>query len=270
MNKYNSKIECIRNLAFTIDNRLNLFESYTPKRTELCKSELLFWKQIVSFYGLFADCDSYQIKEKDSLLLLMKDNSLIGSSDYSMAKNFWNDISDFRAWFCHNYDGALYYSVNRKNRIMKSLSSNHQLFLNDIEDADDNQWNMLAKNFEKSFEKYLIILEKGLKSWCQSPQKKQLINDWLLILAKALFKDKELINNILADIAQYEIQNQNLKIKNSALVAQYRKDLDVKYTPSNIEKELKRNLSKRANKEIVRQSIINSKILQNITLIGGL
>lgn len=66
------KIKKIRKLAHSIDSRINLFEGLVSKETSTYKGELLFWRQIVNMYGLFADCDRVQVKEKHNLIELMK------------------------------------------------------------------------------------------------------------------------------------------------------------------------------------------------------
>ena len=57
------KIKKIRKLAHSIDSRINLFEGLVSKETSTYKGELLFWRQIVNMYGLFAECDRVQVKE---------------------------------------------------------------------------------------------------------------------------------------------------------------------------------------------------------------
>ena len=64
------KINEIKKLAHKIDPRINLFEGYFPKETEDYTGELLFWRQVVTLYGTFADCDRSQLKEKNNLLRL--------------------------------------------------------------------------------------------------------------------------------------------------------------------------------------------------------
>lgn len=64
---YEREIKEICLLAHEIDLRINLFQGYNPKQMNLYKGELLFWRQVVSLYGLFADCDRVQIKEKKNI-----------------------------------------------------------------------------------------------------------------------------------------------------------------------------------------------------------
>ena len=47
----------ITNLAHSIDVRINLFEGYVPKQIDSYKGELRFWREVVSIYAIFADCD---------------------------------------------------------------------------------------------------------------------------------------------------------------------------------------------------------------------
>ena len=133
------KIEEIRRLAQDIDPRINLFDGYTPKKTESYKEELLFWRQIVSLYGLFADSDRIQVKEKKNLITLMKDYCLIEDLDYKMAVRFWNDISEIRKWFCHNNDISLYYVKRRHETIGKYLDSAFTIYTNKPKGIEDIQ-----------------------------------------------------------------------------------------------------------------------------------
>lgn len=111
---YNQKVEDIKRLAHDIDVRINLFESYSPKVTESYRGEMLFWRQTMNLYGLFADCDRVQLKESKNLIDLMSRYSLIESEDYDNARLFWSDVSDVRKWFCHNNEDSLYYASVRK------------------------------------------------------------------------------------------------------------------------------------------------------------
>ena len=56
------KIKEIRKLAHSIDIRINLFEGFTPKKTDIYNGEILFWRYIINIYGLFADCIRALIK----------------------------------------------------------------------------------------------------------------------------------------------------------------------------------------------------------------
>ena len=63
-------------------------------------------------------------------------------------------------------------------------------------------------NIESRLDEYLNLMEKAFISWQTSPDKEELISEWVKIQSKALFSDKELIMNVLAEIAEYEILNQ--------------------------------------------------------------
>ena len=81
----NQKVQEIKRLAHEVDARINLFESYSPKETECYKGELLFWRQIVNLYGLFADCDRVQVKEKRNLVDLITIIKLFTDMRYGYA-----------------------------------------------------------------------------------------------------------------------------------------------------------------------------------------
>ncbi len=53
-------------------------------------------------------------------------------------------------------------------------------------------------------------MEEAFVLWQTSPDKEVLISEWIEIQSKALFSDKELIRNVLAEIAKYEMLNQRL------------------------------------------------------------
>lgn len=78
-----------------------------------------------------------------------------------------------------------------------------------------------------------------------------------MILSSALFSDKELIQNVLADIAAYERINQQItNMTVSQLTSSYNKQLEhSKFSALNIESELRNNASKRLNKDIIFASI---------------
>lgn len=264
---HEQKIQEIRRLAQNVDIRINLFEGYTPKETKTYEGELLFWRQVVNLYGLFADCDRVQIKEKGNLIDLMKRYSLIDKADYDMAMRFWHDISELRKWFCHNNDDSLYYANLRKEKIKNYLNITFACLSDKpekIEDIQQKDWNILTQDLEKRFETYLGILKKGLSAWKESQYASDIVNEWTSILAKALFSDKELISNVLADIATYERMNQNIRtIPVSALANSYFKKLDGGgFSVKNMENELKRSSAfMRTNRDIVLESIRNSHLL---------
>lgn len=262
----NQKIQEIIKIAHEIDCRINLFEGYTPKETETYKGELLFWRQVVNLYGLFADCDRVQVKEKRNLLDLMNRYSLIERADYDMAKGFWNDVSEIRKWFCHNNDNALYYSGIRVRKIKEYLNRAFVLSSNKpekIEDIVQKDWSILTFDMERRFDEYLNIIKKGLLSWQNSNDFEDLMDEWIELFANALFSDKELIQNVLADIASYEKKNQGINMSVSLLVNSYYKQLESGgFSEKDIEEVLKQNIGIiKSNKDIVLESIRNSNLI---------
>ena len=199
------KIKKIRKLAHSIDSRINLFEGLVSKETSTYKGELLFWRQIVNMYGLFADCDRVQVKEKHNLIELMKRYNLLNGDEYEFIRSFWNDVAELRKWFCHNNDDTLYYHAIRKSKI-----------------------------------------------------------EWVKIQSKALFSDKELIMNVLAEIAEYEILNQGLRNTTPTNMSKvYYSQLEIGgYSQKDIAAEMERGaILKRTNKEIIQDSIRNSGLI---------
>lgn len=262
----NKKINEIRKLAREIDVKINLFEGFVPKKIDGYKGELLFWRQVVNIYGIFSDCDRVQIKGKKNLIDLMKRYSLIERNDYDFVYSFWNDISELRKWFCHNNDESLYYQKLKLKRISSYLK---QVFListdkpNSVESVQIKDWDLLTSDLERRFSEYLDILLKGLNTWKSSNEKGNLINEWNDIFAKALFEDKELIRNVLADISEYEKRNQNINMPVASLAQSYEKKLadNGKYFETNIKDILCKMTTKKSNKEIVYESIRNTGII---------
>ena len=255
------KIQEIKKLAHTIDSRINLFEGYTPKKTDSYKGEALFWRQIVTLYGLFADCDRSQVKEKNNLLELMLRYNLIERADYDAAIKFWSDVSELRKWFCHNNDATLFYPKNRQKKIKNYLNAAFLIASNKPEIIDDIQpkeWSILTSDLDRRFQEYLDNLKKGLMAWKSSEDAEDLIDEWISILAKSLFSDKELIQNVLADIAEYEKINHNIYNFTVAQLGNsyFEKLEELNFSAKNIEDELKRNYSAiRTNYEILSDSI---------------
>lgn len=254
------KIKEIRKLAHSIDVRINLFEGFTPKETEKYEGELLFWRYIVNIYGLFADCDRAQIKDKPCMMELMSRYSLISKEEYKQVVQFWNDISNIRKWFCHNNDETLYYVQIRKKHLTQYLDNIFLIASNKpkgIQQVQDREWDMLTADIERRFEQYLLILEKGLKTWENSKDKNDLSEEWVELFSKTLFQDKELIQNIIADIACYEQINQGLKSNITRLTkVLYAQIEEAGFSPLQIKKVLHDgNKQIRSNQEIVYESL---------------
>lgn len=260
------KIEKICCLAHDIDPRVNLFQGFSPKETDSYSGELLFWRQIVSLYGLFTDSDRAQVKEKKNLIELLSRYNLIERSDYNMALKLWDDVSELRKWFCHNNDPSLYYADNRQKKIKNYLNSAFGLSTKKpekIEEIQAKDWGILTFNIDSRFQAYLEILEKGLLAWKDSEYKSDLLDEWITILAKSLFLDKNLIQNVLADVATYEKRNQGItNMTVPQLAMSYLRQLENgDFSENDIERELKQNNSPRSNKEIVSESIRNSHLI---------
>lgn len=260
-------IKQISNLAHSIDPRINLFEGYVPKRADSYKGELRFWREVVSIYAIFADCDRVQIKEKNNLFDLMSRYTLIERGDYDEIKRFWDDISNLRKWLCHNNDTNRFFIGEKEKKITSYLdrafmvNSNKPVTIDDVQSKD---WNLLCFNIESRFERYLKILKGGLEAWGKSEDKTELCDQWLIIFSNALFNDNELIMNVLADIASYNILNNNIKdTRPPSLSRSYRdKIISGGFSDVNIKEELNKNsMSVRSNKEIVHQSIVNSHLI---------
>lgn len=259
------KIDEIRTLAHRIDPRINLFEGYSPKLTQNYSGELLFWRKIVTIYGLLADSDRTQIRNKKNLFELMYRYELIERSDYEEACRFWRDISELRKWFCHNNDETLYYSKCRKQIIKNYLdraflfATNKPHSINDIMD-----WSNLVFDVDRRFQAYLICLESGLTKWKSSDNKEELIDQWIYILADSLFLNKELIHNVLAELAMFKKKDNNISNMTVAQLehSYFRLLEESNFSEKNIISELRNtNISMRMNSEILLDSIKNSHII---------
>ena len=260
-------VEEIKNLAHNIDVRINLFEGYSPKKLDGYKGEIRFWREIVSIYGLYADCDRVQIKEKNNLFELLVKYSLIDDAEYKTIRRFWDDVSILRKWFCHNNDLNLHFNSERNKRLTRYL--NNTFLCNtdkpgSIEEIKDKDWELMCYIMGTSYSEYIRILQKGLQAWQESSDKSEMVDQWINIFSNALFGDRELINNVLADIALYDITNKGITNISVADLsnAYYNKILSVGFSKKYIEDELKNEpLKIRTNKEIVYQSICNSKLI---------
>lgn len=257
----------IMNLAHSIDVRINLFEGYVPKQIDSYKGELRFWRDVVSMYALFADCDRVQIKEKRNLFELMNRYSLIEREDYDLIKRFWNDISNLRKWFCHNNDPNMYFIEEKGKKITAYLNNAFLLNSNKpatIDDIQNKDWDMLCFNIERRYENYLKILKRGLEEWKKSDYKEELCDQWVTIFSKALFNDKELIMNVLIEIASYNIVNDSIRGVGVAALSRtyYGQIRSGGFSVKDIEEDLNQNfIIVRSNKEIIHHSIVNSRLI---------
>ena len=199
----------IQSKAREIDPSIILFEGYSPKNTDNIKGEILFWRKIVSIYGLFADCDRFQIKKKDSNLFeLMCRYDLISAEEYETVLRFWNDISAIRKWFCHNNDISLYYQKRNAIYVEKFLDKAYAIASDKpktIDEIKPGDWSIVNGNIDRRIAEYIAILQKGLDNWSNSVDKEEIIGKWKELLAKSLFEDEELISNIIIEIAKYEM-----------------------------------------------------------------
>ena len=221
------------------------------------------------FFGdsLFADCDRVQVKEKHNLIELMKRYNLLNGDEYEFIRSFWNDVAELRKWFCHNNDDTLYYHAIRKSKIEKYLDQAFVLATNKpatMDSVQQNDWTVLNFNIESRLDEYLNLMEKAFISWQTSPDKEELISEWVKIQSKALFSDKELIMNVLAEIAEYEILNQGLRNTTPTNMSKvYYSQLEIGgYSQKDIAAEMERGaILKRTNKEIIQDSIRNSGLI---------
>jgi len=263
---FNKRIEEVQKIAHRIECRINLFDGYSPKETETHSGEIKFWRHIVNLYGLFADCDRVQIKESKNLIELMLRFGLIEREEYEFSLRFWQYISDMRKWFCHNNDNSLYYAQKRANSIKKHLEAVFCIATvkpEKIEDIQPKEWAMLSSDVERRFEQYLGILKRGLLAWDASEQKEVILGEWISMFANALYGDKELIRNVLADIAEYEKRDKGLILKVSSMLKGYYTQLeDGGFSEEDIEDTLKAMSSQiHTNQEIILISIRNSNLL---------
>ncbi len=260
-------VEEINNLAHSIDVRINLFEGFLPKKLDGYKGEIRFWREAVSIYGLYADCDRVQIKERNNLFELMAKYSLIDNEEYKTIRRLWDDVSILRKWFCHNNDLNLYFNSEKNKRLLHYL--NNTFLCNtdkpgSIDEIKDKDWDLMCFIMETSYGEYIRILKKGLQAWKESIYKAEIVEQWIHIFSKALFGDGELINNVLADIALYDKTNKgitNISVSDLSY-AYYNQIMSGGFSNEDIEDELKNEpLKIRTNKEIVYQSICNSKLI---------
>lgn len=141
------------------------------------------------------------------------------------------------------------------------LASNKPKKLEDIHQKD---WKILNFNIDSRFDEYFRIMKKELMLWSESDWKSDLIDEWIEIQSKALFSNKELIQNVLVDIAVYNILNQGMiNIIGPRLANSYCKQLESgEFSEKEIANELRKYPKlKRTNKEIIQCSIQNSNLI---------
>lgn len=257
----NKRIEQIRALAHKINGSVNLFEGYCPKEIVNKKGENLFWRKVVNIYGLLCDCDRVQIKAKNNLFSLFYDYSLIDYKQYNDVKDFFNDISNLRGWFCHNSNPKLYFAQKKEKEIKRLI--NNALIISSqkpdgIEDMSDEEWKLMIFYIQSRYNNYLDVLQQGLENWKNSSEKEQIEDKWYVIFAETLFEDLELRDNVLANICQYQILNQGLHVKGiGTILAGYRQQLkDADYSVEDIKRVVQRCKEQSlSSEEIIMKSI---------------
>ena len=123
---------------------------------------------------------------------------------------------------------------------------------------------MICFNIESRYEEYLKILKKGLETWSISDDKEELRDRWITIFSKALYNDNELIMNVLADLASYNILNDGIRgIGTAALARTYFDQIKTGgFSVKDVENELSNNDKViRSNKEIIYHAIVNSHLI---------
>lgn len=253
----------IKELTNKIDHRINIFEGFYPKSLVNCSGEILYWKEIVSLYGLFVDCDRVQIKETNNLFDLLKRYSYITETEYENVRLLFRDISDARSWFCHNNNDKMNYVSQNNGRIKKYLSKSLPIssrIPNDFDDfSETSDWKTLADEIYRRYGEYLQILKGGLNGWYSSSESKKelLISDWIDCFSGALYNDGNLIENALADIALLRCVNPVLKGKEQQMVMSYREFLKTNisgrevFDVQDIKKYLASTTKKQSNLDIV-------------------
>lgn len=207
------RISEIQNNAKKIDCRINLFEGFCPKRTENSSGEGLFWRNVVNIYGLLADCDSIQIKIKQNLFLLMYKYSFITEDELRFVKKFWTNISALRKCFCHNTNVSLYYQKKNLEQVDKFLNDAFILSTQKpktIDEIESKHWSLVNDDIDRKFDEYLNIMNGGFLKWDKFYDKVMVVDEWIDMVSEALFKDTELVSNIKADLAEYNIRNDRL------------------------------------------------------------
>ena len=235
------RIEQIKALAHKINGSVNLFQGYCPKAIANKNGEILFWRKVVSIYGLFCDCDRVQIKTKNNLFSLFYDYSLIDNKQYKDVIGFFNDISNLRGWFCHNSNPKLYFAQKKEKEIKRLI--NNALTISSrkpdgIENISDEEWKLMIFYIQTRYNNYLDVLQQGLENWKNSSEKEQINDKWYVIFAEALFEDLELRDNVLANICQYQMLNQGLQVRGiGTILAGYRHQLkDANYSVEDIKR----------------------------------
>lgn len=261
-----SRIATIQKKAHDIDVRINLFDGYLPKEI-VGKGEAQFWRLVSNIYGLFADCDRVQVHEKKNLIELMFRYDLIERQGYEAVFKFWNDVSDLRKWFCHNNDASLYYPQLRNKRIQDFLNRAFSLASDkptELEAVKPKDWDALSFYLGMRFDEYYKLLENGLIAWKESDDISELVDEWIVIQASALFSNKELIRNVLAEIADYNRINNGIRNMSTVQLANvYFYQLESGgFSENDFIEEMKNNKTAiRSNKEIVIDAIRNSKLV---------
>lgn len=254
-----NSISEIQEIAQRIDYRINLFDGFYPKNISYAKNESLFWREIVSIYGLFADCDSIQIRDKSNLFGLLCQYSFISKEDYDIVRSFWRDISALRKWFCHNTDSKLYYQKNNLKRIENFLDKAFVISTEKpktLEQMQDNQWPILVADIDRRWEEYFEILKRGLVAWENSELKLEAVGEWVERFSKTLFENTELKENVLADMALFEIRNFGIDTSIKLRLHEIDEDLKEKgFSSENINKFIKEMKTPMSNRDIMYETL---------------
>ena len=252
-------IPTIQGIAQEIDCRINLFEGFCPKCIATAKGESLFWRNVVSIYGLFADCDNIQIKKSSNLFSLMKQYSFISKEDYMFVKLFWSDISALRKWFCHNTDESLFYQEKNIKNVERYLNNAYLISTEkptSLEDTKLIQWSLINADIERRFDAYLSILTEGLTNWKNSDLRNEAVDYWIEIFSIALFEDDELIENIIAEIANFEMKNFGLNSTLKAYSKIIREELKEKdFSVDKVKTYIEGMVNYKSNKDIIYEVI---------------
>ncbi len=251
------KIEKIVEAVHCLCKSLNLFERYLPKKTEGKTQEALFWRDVTNIYGLFCDCDRIQVKEKESLFGLFEKHSLISRRQHQDIRDFYGTVSALRAWFCHNYDQEKYYTRRKAavlQRFLREITTSGEV----PSDPEGMDWALADTYIRRRFEEYLDLLADVMGKIEASACREQIRDQWCVLYAKALFHDRELLDNVLAEEYEYHCVDLGIPPRRVGEKTQkMRQSLEEKgYSYADIQKSILDNADRAISaSEIVRDSI---------------